>query len=110
VSRDLRRIGAVKATNAEGEIIYLLPEQHRVQMPRSAHDVSRLVVEIRANESTIVIQTTPGSASLIAADLDRMRDTLGILGTLSGDDTIFVAPVSTKKIEKVEQRIKAEYL
>lgn len=110
VSRDLRRIGAVKATNAEGEIIYLLPEQHRVQIPRPTHDVSKLVVEIRSNESVIVIHTTPGSASLIAADLDRMRDTLGILGTLSGDDTIFVAPVSTKKIEKVEQRIKDEYL
>lgn len=110
VSRDLRRIGAVKANNMQGEIIYLLPEQHFVQMPRSNHDVSGLVVGIRSNESTIVIQTTPGSASLVAADLDRMRDTLGILGTLSGDDTIFVAPVSTKKIEKVEQRIKDEYL
>ena len=26
VSRDLRRIGAIKATNAEGEIVYHLPE------------------------------------------------------------------------------------
>ena len=110
VSRDLRRIGAVKANNMEGEIIYLLPEQHFVKMPKSNHDVSGLVVEIRSNESTIVIQTTPGSASLIAADLDRMRDTLGILGTLSGDDTIFVAPVSIKKILKTEQKIKDEYL
>lgn len=108
VSRDLRRIGAVKATNSEGEIIYLLPEQ--AQIPRANHDVSQLVIEIRSNESMIVIQTTPGSASLIAADLDRMRVSLGILGTLSGDDTIFVAPVSTKQISKVEQKIKNEYL
>lgn len=110
VSRDLRRIGAVKATNIEGEIIYLLPEQHMAQMPRPNHDVSRLVVEIQSNESMIVLHTTPGSASLIASDLDRMRTTLGILGTLSGDDTVFVAPVSTKQISKVEQKIKNEYL
>lgn len=110
VSRDLRRIGAVKATNGEGEIIYRLPEHHLAQLSRASHDVSQLVVEIRSNESVVVIHTTPGSASLIAADLDRMRATLGILGTLSGDDTIFVAPISTKQILKVEQKIKNEYL
>ncbi len=110
VSRDLRRIGAIKANNSEGEIIYLLPEQHLAQIPRVNHDVSQLVVEIRSNESMIVLQTTPGSASLIAADLDRMRATLGILGTLSGDDTVFVAPISVKHISKVEQKIKNEYL
>lgn len=110
VSRDLRRIGAVKATNSEGEIIYRLPEHHLAPLTRASHDISRLVVEIRSNESVVVIHTTPGSASLIAADLDRMRTTLGILGTLSGDDTIFVAPVSTKQILKVEQKIKSEYL
>ncbi len=110
VSRDLRRIGAVKTTNAEGEIIYRLPEQHLAQLTRANHDVSQLVVDIRSNESVVVIHTTPGSASLIAADLDRMRVTLGILGTLSGDDTIFVAPISTKQILKVEQKIKSEYL
>lgn len=110
VSRDLRRIGAVKTTNAEGEIIYRLPEHHLAQLTRANHDVSQLVVDIRSNESVVVIHTTPGSASLIAADLDRRRVTLGILGTLSGDDTIFVAPISTKQILKVEQKIKSEYL
>lgn len=110
VSRDLRRIGAVKTTNAEGEIIYRLPEPHLAQLTRPNHDVSQLVVDIRSNESVVVIHTTPGSASLIAADLDRMRVSLGILGTLSGDDTIFVAPISTKHILKVEQKIKSEYL
>lgn len=110
VSRDLRRIGAVKATNSEGEIIYRLPEHHLAQLTRASHDVSQLVVDIRSNESLVVIHTTPGSASLIAADLDRRRTTLGILGTLSGDDTIFVAPISTKQILKVAQKIKNEYL
>lgn len=59
VSRDLRRIGAVKATNGEGEIIYRLPEHHLAQLSRASHDVSQLVVEIRSNESVVVIHTTP---------------------------------------------------
>ena len=110
VSRDLRRIGAVKATNAEGEIIYVLPDQHLVQSPLADHDFSSLLVEIQSNESMIVLHTTPGSASLVAANLDRKRSALGILGTLSGDDTVFVAPVSVKQISKVELKIKSEFL
>lgn len=110
VSRDLRRIGAVKATNSEGEIIYLLPEQHMAQIPFISHDMSQLVLEVESNENMIVIHTTPGSASLIAADMDRKRKSLDILGTLSGDDTIFVAPISVRNISKIEKKLKEEYL
>jgi transcriptional regulator of arginine metabolism len=110
VSRDLRRIGAIKTTNSVGEIIYLLPEQHLAQIPRANADVSKLVLNVQSNENLVIIHTSPGSASLIAADLDRIRTSIGILGTLSGDDTIFVAPVSIKQISKVEQKIKNEYL
>ena len=110
VSRDLRRIGAIKTTNDEGEIVYKLPEDHVALVSRNHHNISPLINEIEANESMIVIHTSPGSASLVAADMDRMRVMLGILGTLSGDDTVFVAPVSTKKIQKTIQKIKEEYL
>ncbi len=110
VSRDLRRIGAIKATSAEGEIIYHLPEEIMSQNRKSSHDVSALVVEIESNESMIVIHTAPGSASLVAAAIDGQRKTLGILGTLSGDDTVFVAPTSIKKITNIVQKIRDEYL
>lgn len=110
VSRDLRRIGAIKATSTEGEIIYHLPEEIMPQIRRSNHDVSALVVEIASNETMIVIHTAPGSASLVAADLDGQRKILGILGTLSGDDTVFVAPASIKKITTIVQKIRDEYL
>ncbi len=109
VSRDLRKIGAMKATNEEGEIIYRLPEDHRVN-PHRNHDFSSLIIEVAANENTIVIHTTPGSASLIASAIDAQRRTLGILGTLGGDDTIFIAPISIKKISQTVLKIKNEYL
>ena len=110
VSRDLRRIGAIKANNLDGEVIYRLPEDHLPQVMRASHDVSSLVVEIEANENMIVIHTAPGSASLVAAAIDGHRRGLGILGTLSGDDTVFVAPVSIKKITGIVQKIRDEYL
>jgi transcriptional regulator of arginine metabolism len=54
----------------------------------------------------IVINTTPGSASLVARQLDQTRPE-GILGTIAGDDTIFVAPVSSRKIEQTVEAISA---
>lgn len=111
VSRDLRRIGAIKATNSQGEIIYHLPEDHHWPLIRKAtHDVSNLIVDIKANENMIVMYTAPGSASLVAADLDSQRSALGILGTLSGDDTVFIAPISVKKITNIVQKMRNEYL
>lgn len=110
VSRDLRRIGAMKTTNAEGEIIYILPEDHRHVPVRVGPGLNGLVIEVVTNESMIVMHTAPGSASLVAARLDGLRESLGILGTISGDDTIFIAPVSVKKMSTVVKKIKDEYL
>lgn len=110
VSRDLRRIGALKTTNTEGEIVYILPEDHRPVPVRVGPKLGNLVIEVVANESMIVMHTTPGSASLVAAQLDALRESLGILGTISGDDTIFIAPVSMKKIANVVKKIKDEYV
>jgi transcriptional regulator of arginine metabolism len=110
VSRDLRRIGAIKATNSQGEIIYHLPEDHWPLIRKATHDVSNLIVDIKANENMIVMHTAPGSASLVAADLDSQRSALGILGTLSGDDTVFIAPASIKKITNIVQKMRNEYL
>lgn len=108
VSRDLRRIGAIKTTNAEGEIIYRMPGD-QVPQPLISPDLGDLVTEIQANENMIVLHTTPGSASLVARHLDHHRTRLGILGTLAGDDAIFIVPVSVKKITEVIQKIKEEF-
>lgn len=110
VSRDLRRIGAIKTTNTVGEIVYRLPEDHRVVSANLNHDFSTLILEVVMNENMIVVHTTPGSASLVASAMDTQRKELGILGTLGGDDTIFIAPISIKKMAQTAQKIKSAYL
>ena len=107
VSRDLRRIGAVKTTNSEDEIVYVLPDE--VMRTRVNTPLEGLLTEIVSNESLIVLHTTPGSASLVARHLDNMRSGLGILGTLAGDDTIFVVPESVRKIAATVKKIKDEF-
>jgi transcriptional regulator of arginine metabolism len=109
VSRDLRRIGAVKTTNAEEEVIYVLPEDHQTLRARVNTSMEGLLTDIVANETTIVLHTTPGSASLVARHIDSLRESLGILGTIAGDDTIFVVPESVKKISSTMKKIKDEF-
>jgi len=96
ISRLLRKLGAIKITNEQAQIIYSLPHE---PAPSNAKNVlSHLIVSIATNEVLIVISTNPGSASLIARLLDHHRNELEILGTVAGDDTLFIAPTSTKQL------------
>lgn len=110
VSRDLRRIGAIKVTNLEGEIVYRLPEDHTPAVPSINNELGGLLIEIQSNATMIVLHTSPGSASLVARQIDAARNNLGILGTIAGDDTIFVVPASEKKISTIIKKIKDELL
>jgi transcriptional regulator of arginine metabolism len=106
LSRLLRKLGAVKMINAQGEAVYSLA---REPLPPPTHaPLSQLVIEITANESMIVIHTNPGSASLIARVLDHHAPALQILGTLAGDDTLFVVPKSTRHIPTVVDAIREQ--
>jgi transcriptional regulator of arginine metabolism len=90
ISRDLRRLGAVKAVDPQGRTVYRLPEEASMPVAATA-SLRDLIIDIRTNGSIVVLHTTPGSASLVARHLDHVRPG-GILGTIAGDDTIFVAP------------------
>jgi len=96
VSRDLRKLGATKSIDDRGRTIYrLMPGSLPISDRTSLRD---LILSIDHNENLIVIKTTTGSASLVAAQIDHLRPQK-CLGTLAGDDTIFVAPASLKMIK-----------
>lgn len=105
VSRLLRKIGAVKGKNEFGQIVYRLP-QEPAPLPPSCQ-LSGLVLDIVANETSIVVTTSPGCASMIARILDHQKRQCEILGTIAGDDTILVIPKFIKQIESSFQSIKA---
>jgi transcriptional regulator of arginine metabolism len=104
ISRLLRKLGAVKMLNHQQEAIYSLPLEPL--LPPQHSQLGQLVLDITANETMIVIRTDPGSASLIARLLDHHYQELQILGTLAGDDTLFVVPKSIKTLKKLMVSIK----
>lgn len=108
ISRDLRKLGAIKTFDPAGQIVYRMPDD--VMMPVvSTAGLKGLFIDILHNGVMIVVHTTPGSASLVARHLDQVRPE-GILGTMAGDDTIFIAPASIKKITQTVKAIQAEFI
>lgn len=102
ISRDLRRIGAVRAVDTDGQVVYRLGHEE-LNVPVSTPPRS-LVVSVEHNGQMIVVHTTPGSASLLARVLDKSRAE-EILGTIAGDDTIFIAPRSIRRMDETVTRI-----
>lgn len=104
VSRMLSKFGAVRTRNAKDEMVYCLPAE--LGVPTISSQLKSLVLDITNNETLIVIQTSPGSAQLIARLLDSLGRTEGILGTIAGDDTIFITPTSIKTIDELTAAVK----
>ena len=98
VSRMLSKFGAVRARNALEEMVYCLPPE--LSMPSARSSVRQLVIDVEHNDFMVIIRTTPGAAQLIARLLDSVGKKEGVLGTIAGDDTIFIAPVKVSRLDE----------
>jgi transcriptional regulator of arginine metabolism len=85
VSRDLRELGIAKLARGYGQI---KPQQSITAMADVPSGFVRDV--LTAGSSLTVIRTATGAAQRVALFLDR-SEWPEIVGTVSGDDTIFVA-------------------
>jgi transcriptional regulator of arginine metabolism len=101
VSRDLKELGAVKLTNG-----YSLPEHRRADNESELGLIAEFVRDIRfAGANITVITTAVGAAQRVAVTLDRI-DWPEIIGTLSGDDTIFVATAGAAQQRRFHTRLR----
>ena len=87
LSRDLARLSARRVSRPEGSY-YEIGDGAPASV---AAAVSGLVSAVATNGSLVVIRTLPGSAPAVARAIDLAR-LPGVLGTIAGDDTVFVAP------------------
>lgn len=101
ISRILHKIGAIKMIE-ENNVVYRLPTELANISPKDT--LKQLILNITHNEVLIVIHTSPGAAQLVARLLDLEREET-ILGTIAGDDTIFIAPKKIKNIEVIFQKL-----
>ena len=107
VSRLLSKVGAIKVRNAKNNVIYQLSEE--LFIPRVNFPIDTIVLSIKNNGTQIIMKTAAGGASIIARVLDSLEGSFGILGTISGDDTVLIVPMDTKKIDGVTKGISDFY-
>ena len=94
LSRDLKQLKVAKAASMNGKYVYVLPNEtmyKRVHKPLSATAMLSAsgFISINFSGNMGVIKTRPGYASSIAYNLDN-SEIEDILGTIAGDDTIFI--------------------
>lgn len=95
LSRDLAKLKARRLTLSEGGSVYELEDMKAPAEEDVLQGLRHLLINVDHNDSLVVMTTAAGGASAVANGLDRARLN-SILGTIAGDDTIFVAP--TRKV------------
>ena len=87
ISRDIKDLRLVKTLGSDGKYRY-------VSASRSSTDFSNLfstsVNSIDVAQNLVVIKTLSGMAQAVCAALDS-ADYPSVVGTIAGDDTIFIA-------------------
>ena len=94
LSRDLKQLKVAKAASMSGNYVYVLPNEtmyKRVSSPNTIREMMKVpgFVSINFSGNIGIIKTRPGYASSIAWNIDN-SDIPEILGTIAGDDTIFI--------------------
>lgn len=106
ISRDLEQLGAVKVRR-EGQLSYALPDQvHGAPGPRLAAVLRDFARSMDTAANLLVIKTPPGSAHLIGVALDH-SDLPEIVGTICGDDTLFIACGSPEAAAELATRLRS---
>lgn len=94
LSRDLKQLKVAKAATMNGNYVYVLPNVTMYKRVSTPHQIKEMMqvpgfLSINFSGNIGVIKTRPGYASSIAYNIDN-SEIPQIIGTIAGDDTIFI--------------------
>ena len=91
LSRDIRDLGLWKELSPSGSYHYAPPRQGRENHDLRLRKIFKeSVISYETAQNLMVIKTLPGLASAACSALDGMEIS-GLVGSLAGDDTAFLA-------------------
>ncbi len=100
ISRDIKELQLIKVATKSGQSKYVVANS-----PLESSFSSRLtnifrecVIKIDTAQNIVVIKTLPGLGSAAAASIDSLKSA-EIVGSLAGDDTVFVAMKDNKSAD-----------
>ncbi|MBQ9641104.1 MAG: arginine repressor [Bacteroidaceae bacterium] len=109
LSRDLKQLKVVKGVSQSGKSIYMLPDNpyyRRVREHRELVNATRTEVQsVHFSTQLAVVKCRPGYASALASDIDAAGFP-EVIGTVAGDDTVFLALQEGADREALESKLK----
>jgi transcriptional regulator of arginine metabolism len=108
LSRDLRELGLAKTPRGylapQGAVMQFAPAAMREEKLRRA--LRGFALSVAAAGSLVVVKTPPASAHPVARALDE-AELAGVVGSIAGDDTVFVATPSERAARALARRLTA---
>ncbi|MER1993835.1 MAG: arginine repressor [Eubacteriales bacterium] len=106
VSRDIRELRLIKVTSKSGGYKYAKPVRHEVAVSeRLTRILADSLIHVEAAANLVVVKTLSGSANVAAEALDNLG-WAEIIGTIAGDNTIFIAAKSNDEADIITARIR----
>ena len=91
ISRDIKDLRLVKTLGSDGKYRYVCASRNSTDMRSNFSALfSTSVSSIDCAQNLVVIKTLSGMAQAVCASLDSL-DYQAVVGTIAGDDTIFIA-------------------
>jgi len=107
VSRDIKELQLVKSPIASGQYKYTLPEQAaRQTTDRYAKIFKDTTQTVTGSGNIVVVKTLSGCANAACEAIDSMEFP-HILGTLAGDNTVFIVCDSDKNLATLISRFES---
>ncbi|MGN1112486.1 MAG: arginine repressor [Acutalibacteraceae bacterium] len=106
ISRDIKDLRLVKTLGSDGKYRYVTAELNTTNLQSGFSSLfGTAVVSIDRAENLVVIKTLSGMAQAICASLDSINYS-SVVGTIAGDDTIFIACRSKELAAELADELK----
>ena len=98
LSRDIREMGLVKTSDGYRRL------STESSGPELADVIDEYMQDVKVAQNMVVIRTSPGNANTLAVALDN-EDMVEIVGTVAGDDTIFVVAPDNDAADQLRRKL-----
>lgn len=97
ISRDIRALRLMKERSPHGGYRYIAPDHKTVRKTL----LGDTVISVDNAMNTVVVKCHTGMAQAACAAIDAMEHIVEIVGTIAGDDTIFILTRDEKSAERL---------
>lgn len=105
VSRDIKALGVIKISTGQGHQKYIAMERSgEGSSGRLMKVFAEAVLQIDTAMNLVIVKTLPGMAQASASALDSMHLD-EVIGSIAGDDTLFVATGSVRQSELLAEKL-----